>query len=228
MARAALAAMRAPKRILLPSPPPTSAWTPFSQGGRQRPAALLVGPARVEPQAAIEEVLRPGTELRTSVEVVGARDGEQALLGEGEGLADLPALEAQSRVPVEKAAVGPVAEQHALDPGGQHVVIAARQRRHAGGARPRVPEQEVHGDVRVLGRVEIEGVARRSRGQVVEAISGAQVGRAAVVRAARGGRPSTAGARPPRSGACAGSSRGAAARCRRSSSRRGRRPRSSS
>jgi hypothetical protein len=42
-------------------------------GGRERAAALLVGPARVERQAAIEEELRPRPELGTGVEVVGAR-----------------------------------------------------------------------------------------------------------------------------------------------------------
>ena len=79
--------------------------------------------------------------------------------------------------------MGPVAEQHALDPGPQHVAVAARQGRHPDGAGAGVPEQEVHGDVGVLRRVEVEGVARRAGGQVVEPITGTEVRRAAVARA---------------------------------------------
>ena len=119
-----------------------------------RLAAVAGELALVDAEAAVEHPLRPGGRGAARRERGRRGDPDQRLLAEAELLGLVPALEAEARVPVEVAAVGPVAGEHAHQPLAQQppggAATAPPSRRGAPATYSRVKRGR---DVRVLGRV---------------------------------------------------------------------------
>ena len=138
-------------------------------------AALAHRQPLVEAQPAVEHPLRPRPPPARRLQPPRLRDPDQRQLREPELLRLVPALEPEAGVPVEVAAVGPVAGDRSPLPAPDEAAARARERDHAGAPRLVVEAQEREHDVRVLGGVEVgAGVGREVR-QVLEAHAGAEV-----------------------------------------------------
>ena len=145
----------------------------------RRDAGLLGQLALVQREAGLEDVLRPRGLVARRRQPAAGGDPDQRLLREPELLHLVPAAEAEAGVPVQVAAVGPVAGQHARHPAPQQRLVVGRQRRHpAGDGRVVEPVGRRH-DVRVLGRLGVQLRSRRPVGEVVEAHARAERARGA-------------------------------------------------
>ena len=131
--------------------------------------ALALGQlALVELEALLEQVLGPRRLGARRRQPPARGDPDQRLLRERELLHLVPAPEAEPGVPVEVAAVRPVAGQHARQPAAQQRLVLGRQRSHAARDRAVVEARDRGDDVRVLGRLDVELRAREPVREVVE------------------------------------------------------------
>ena len=145
-------------------------------GGRE--AGLRHGQPLVDGQATVEHPLRPPPPGPPRLQPRRLRDADQRLLGEPVLLAEVPALEAEAGVPVQVAAVGPIAGDRPTDPAADERAPGGRQGRHPGAPSLHVEAQEREHDVRVLRRVDVRRRPRRPPRHVLEAQPGAEVARA--------------------------------------------------